>query len=46
MVTKHFLKVVFVFSLMIILGIIGVVFVNYLDKKQDINSSEVGEVAN
>lgn len=37
MVTKHFFKALVVFSIMIVLGIIGVFIVDYLDR----NGSEI-----
>lgn len=32
MVTKHFFKILFLFTLMIILGMAGVLFIGYFDK--------------
>lgn len=33
MVTKHFFKILMIFTVMIILGLLGVFVVNYLDQK-------------
>lgn len=45
MSTKHFLKALFIFSGMIIFGLVGVFLVSYLDQKEDLNKKQTTEVA-
>lgn len=45
MITKHFFKALFVFTLMIALGLIGVFLVGYLDQKEKASTTEANSVA-